>query len=216
MNSQFDKSLRALILWISLLVALAFAIATALGQSLNEPEVTQPELSDQERRSAVSWGLTETEWRRHRELRSLRKGLVSADVTPLEILGIFSASDTERKRYARLYARQQLDLLERIAMFEADYLEAVRELTHSASGTTGRYKLVAAVGCATSQCAEQLQRALQLADPHGLDIFLTGTAGNDGTVRSWAARNNIPPDAVRSRRITLNHAQPGMKKGLYQ
>ena len=205
---------RAWISWFSAAL-LWFTCANATGQALNQPEVTQPELSDQERRSAVSWGLSETEWRRHRELRSLRKGLVSADVTPLEILGIFAASDTERKRYARLYARQQLDLLERIAMFEADYLEAVRELTRSAD-TTGRYKLVAAVGCATSQCAEQLHRALQLADLYGLDIFLTGTAGNDGTVRSWAARNNIPPDAVRSRRITLNHAQPGMKKGLYQ
>ena len=211
MNWKFD---RTWFIWASAAL-LWFTCASSTGQALNQPEVTQPELSDQERRSAVSWGLTETEWRRHRELRSLRKGLVSADVTPLEILGIFAASDTERKRYARLYARQQLDLLERIAMFEADYLEAVRELTRSAD-TTGRYKLVAAVGCATSQCAEQLHRALQLADPYGLDIFLTGTAGNDGTVRSWAARNNIPPDAVRSRRITLNHAQPGMKKGLYQ
>ena len=212
MNCRFD---RVRICRISAALLL-FASTGALGQALDELEVTQPKLSDQDRRAAVSWGLTETEWTRHRELRTLRRGLVSPDITPLEFLGIYATSDAERKRYARLYARQQLDLLERIAMFEADYIEAVRELTRSASNGTGRYRLVAAVGCTTSRCAEQLHRALQLADPHGLDIFLTGTAGSDGTVRNWAARNDIPPDAVRSRRITLNHAPPGMKKGLYQ
>ncbi len=212
MNCRSD---RVRIIWI-IAAFLLFTSPAALGQAVDDLEVTQPKLSDLDRRSAVSWGLTETEWQRHRELRTLRRGLVSPDVTPLEILGIYAPSDAERKRYARLYARQQLDLLERIAMFEADYIEAVRELTRSASDGTGRYRLVAAVGCATSQCAEQLNRALQLVDQHGLDIFLTGTAGSDGTVRNWAARNNIPPDAVRKQRITLNHAPPGMKKGLYQ
>ena len=212
MNCRFD---RVRFTWITAALLL-FASPSVLSQALEEFEVTEPNLSDLDRRAAVSWGLTETEWTRHRELRTLRRGLVSPDVTPLEILGIFATSDAERKRYASLYARQQLDLLERIAMFEADYIEAVKELTRSASDGTGRYRLVAAVGCATSRCADQLNRALQLVDQHGLDIFLTDTAGSDGTVRNWAARNNIPPDAVRNRRITLNHAPPGMKKGLYQ
>lgn len=209
MNCRFVK--------VSFITATLLLFSTIVeSQALVEPVIIQPTLSELNQRSAGTWGLSVTEWHRAQELRTIRRGLISADVTPLEVLGIFAESESERKRYAKLYATRQLNVLDRIALFEADYIEAVRELTQKSQVTSDRYRLVTSVACTTARCDDELQQALQLVEVHGLDIYLTDTGGNNTVARNWAARNDIPLDLVRSRQITLNHAHAGMKLGLYQ
>ena len=61
----------------------------------------------------------------------LYSGLVTPQLSSLEILGIFADTPEDRKRYARLLAERQLQLLKRISEFEADCLQAANELSNS-------------------------------------------------------------------------------------
>ena len=157
------------------------------------------------------WGISPSEYIRSVELRRLNRGIVSDNLTPLEILGIFAETDSERRRYAELLARQQLQVLERIRAFEMDYLAAIRQNPGDAQR---RARLVIDMGCSDPDCIALITEALALAPDQGLDIFLTDTGGSDSAVRAWAASHRIPPTLVRSGIITLNHAAAGMTAGL--
>ncbi|MEW8057076.1 MAG: TIGR03759 family integrating conjugative element protein, partial [Candidatus Thiodiazotropha sp.] len=47
------------------------------------------------------WGLSETEWRRYKQLMQGIRGSISpATISPIEVLGIHARDDAERQRYA--------------------------------------------------------------------------------------------------------------------
>ena len=191
-------------------------LLTLTSSNLCAQSVTsiQPAASEVEKivvRQAKTWNLTIDEWNRYSELRTLHHGLLSADLTPLEVLGILAETPEERRRYARLFASHQLKILQRIAEFEADYLEAVADIANS---RPTRMQLVSEITCLTGPCAEPITEALgQARSGVGVDIYVLGAA-NDGAIRVWAARHLVPPDLVRSQVITLNHARQGMEPGL--
>ncbi len=212
MNYRFvDRSLAAAsisALWLIMLPAIAFAQATDMTATSPTPVATPESV-------AQNWGLTATELIRSQRLLYLHRGLIHEDITPLEALGIFSATAEDRRRYATLYAQKQMAVLNRISEFEEAVLQAMRELNpHENAGLAARYQLTVDVGCSTVDCRTLIRRALAVAGDAGLDIHLMGTGGQDTVVRRWAAINGIPPDAVRDRTITLNHGADGMKEGL--
>ena len=46
----------------------------------------------------------------------------------------------------------------------------------------------------------------RIEEVSGIDIFLSDVApGDDAAVRDWAAHQQLAPEWVRSRRVTLNH-----------
>ena len=108
-------------------------------------------------------------------------------------------------------------MLDRIAAFEADYLEEYAALNQRLSaGLNGRSTLVIAIDCVSTECRRQVAEALAIAQNGKVDIFVVGSAGDNAAVRKWAATNRIPPNLVRQRQITLNHGTPDMKRGLHQ
>ena len=113
------------------LVILLVAQASAQSQSIDSAQTDGLYIAPIAHRSAEAWGLSIDEWQRHTELRALSQGMLSQDLTPLEVLGILADNPADRKRYARLYAERQVQMLKQIAAFEADYLEAVAELNSS-------------------------------------------------------------------------------------
>ena len=143
--------------------------------------------------------------------------MLSQDLTPLEVLGILTDNPADRKRYARLYAEQQRAMLDRIAAFEADYLDEYAALNQRLSaGLNGRGTLVIDIYCVSTECRRQVAEALVIAQNGAVDIYVVGSAGDDAAVRKWAATNHIPPNLVRQRQITLNHGTHDMKRGLHQ
>ncbi len=194
---------------ISLL--LLFLAPPVPAQTVTLPETVGAQVGTLATRQADSWGLTVDEWNRYTELRILHHGLLSEDLTPLEVLGILAETPDERRRFARMFATQQLRILQQIADFEADYRDAVVELS---AAPPSRLRLVSAVTCVTGDCTEIINEALTQAHQGvGVDIYVSG-ASDDNAVRSWASHHAVPPELVQRQVITLNHAQQGMKPGL--
>ena len=198
------------------LLVLILSVSTA-AQQTEKLEIGHSQLTDLDIETATTWGLSETEWLRVQTTRAIRHGLVSDQITPLEVLGIFADNPEDRRRYAKLYAAQQRELLDRIAAFEADYLEEFAALNQRLSaGLNDRSTLAIAIDCVSTKCRRQVAEALAIAQNGVVDIYVVGSAGDDAAVRSWAATNRIPPDLVRQRQITLNHGSYDMKRGLNQ
>ena len=199
------------------LVILLVAQASAQSQSIDSAQTDGLDIAPIAHRSAEAWGLSIDEWQRQTELRALSQGMLSQDLTPLEVLGILTDNPADRKRYARLYAEQQRAMLDRIAAFEADYLEEYAALNQRLSaGLNGRSTLVIDIYCVSTECRRQVAEALVIAQNGAVDIYVVGSAGDDAAVRKWAATNHIPPNLVRQRQITLNHGTHDMKRGLHQ
>ena len=195
------------------LVILLVAQASAQSQSIDSAQTDGLGIAPIAHRSAEAWGLSIDEWQRQTELRALSQGMLSKDLTPLEVLGILSDNPADRKRYARLYAERQVQFLKQIAAFEADYLEAVAELNSSTTATV-RWRLVADAECRIGECADLIRQAIRHAQSGDfVDMFVLGAPDNQ-TIRSWATRHRIPPELVRQRTITLNHAAADMVPGL--
>ena len=198
------------------LLALMLSVSTA-AQQTEKLEIGNTQLTDLDIESARTWGLSETEWLRVQTTRAIRHGLVSDQITPLEVLGIFADNPEDRRRYAKLYAAQQRELLDRIAAFEADYLEEYAALNQRLSaGLKDRNTLVIEIDCVSTKCRRQVAEALAIAQNGAIDMYIVGSAGDDAAVRRWAATNRIPPNLVHQRQITLNHGTPDMKRGLHK
>ena len=198
-------------------VFLLVAQAPAQSQSIDSAQSDGLNIAPIAQRSAEAWGLTTDEWNRQTELRALSQGMLSADLTPLEVLGILTDNPADRRRYARLYASQQRELLDRIAAFEADYLEEYAALNQRLSaGLNGRRTLVIDIDCVSTECRRQIAEAIAIAKNGAVDMYVVGSASDNAAVRKWAATNRIPPNLVRQRQITLNHGTPDMKRGLHQ
>ena len=199
------------------LIILLVSQVSAQSQSIDSAQTDGLEIAPITHRSAEAWGLSIDEWQRQTELRALSQGMLSQDLTPLEVLGILTDNPADRKRYARLYAEQQRAMLDRIAAFEADYLEEYAALNQRLSaGLNGRSTLVIDIYCVSTECRRQVAEALVIAQNGAVDIYVVGSAGDDAAVRKWAATNHIPPNLVRQRQITLNHGTHDMKRGLHQ
>ena len=195
------------------LVILLVAQASAQSQSIDSAQTDGLGIAPIAHRSAEAWGLSIDEWQRQTELRALSQGMLSQDLTPLELLGILAENPADRKRYARLYAERQVQMLKQIAAFEADYLEAVAEL-NSGSVAIVRWRLVTDAECRIGECVDSIRQAVRHAQRGDfVDMFVLGAPDNQ-TIRSWAARHRIPPELVRDRTITLNHAATDMEPGL--
>lgn len=169
------------------------------------------------------WGLSETEWRRYKQLMQGIRGSISpATISPIEVLGIHARDDAERQRYAEVWAHAMVEDAGRILAFQRAYDAATKRLYPNMSlidisrlpGKTevknpfqsgDRLLFFTRPDCPA--CDLLLNKLLKRIDEvNGIDIYLTNVdKGDDRAVRDWASNHQIDPDWVRSRRITLNH-----------
>ena len=171
---------------------------------------------------STSWGLTQVEWHRYRQLmQGIRASVSPATISPVEVLGIHARDAAERRKYAERWAQAMHEDVERILAFQRAYDEAVRRLYPNEplidirrlpeSGRQGdtlglqdRVLFFTRKDC--SGCDDLLDRLLgQLDRIAGIDLYIAGVEeGNGQAIRDWAASRGIDPGLVRSRRITLN------------
>ena len=214
---------------VFLLLATSSALAVDVtSTSIEETGITVSShetmpLSTTEKNRARAWHLSETEWRRYRQLLQGIRGSVSpATLSPIEVLGIHARDETERRRYAEAWAQAMYEDAGRILSFQHAYDAALKRLYPNESlidpkrlpqnaetaldlKHDDRLLFFTRPDCAA--CDGLLRRLLaKLHRVAGIDIYLTGlTAGDDAAVRDWASAQAIDSDWVRSRRITLNH-----------
>jgi integrating conjugative element protein (TIGR03759 family) len=180
-------------------------------------------LSESEQVRARTWNLSESEWRRYRQLMQGIRGSISPGmISPIEVLGIHARDEAERQRFAERWAQTMHEDAERILAFQHAYDEAIRRLypgerlidpdrLPEPSEKTGslepgdRVLFFTRTECPV--CDALFGRLIQRIDAiAGIDIYLTGQpGGNDEAVRDWAKDHAIKPEWVRSRRVTLNH-----------
>ena len=173
---------------------------------------------------AKYWGLTEKEWRRYKEIMQGPRGWWSPNLDPIEVLGLYADSETERLRYAEMQARLNLERVEReLAWVKASMVAAKRVqgtnvsyFDFAKSPLAGkrdrqgyrpgdRLMFFTRVTCA--KCGKELHRLIEKSKSIkglGLDVFVVGKVSDDA-VRGWARQLKMSPARVKKREITLNH-----------
>ena len=193
-----------------------------LAVTFQHVENVNTELTQAEIEIADAWNLTREEFSQIKLLKSQYQGLLSADLTPLEWLGIFATSDEQRNHYAKLFAERQLQTTAAILKFETAYIAAVRELSSNASPTardSDRLVLITPYECSDSKCIQDLKNGMNYVKNGGsLDIYVqTESQFSDLTV--WASTNQISSEDVQGGRIALKQAKGRMlnvKPGIYR
>jgi len=195
--------------------------ATNLTHASPSSERETP-LSATERHQAHAWELSETEWRRYRQLMLGIRGSVSdARLSPIEVLGIHARDEAERRHYAMRWAQAMRADAERVLAFQRAYDAAAEQLfarqplidagrlktvpqTTSALRPGDRVLFFTALECPA--CEATLAKLLKhLNTVAGIDIYFTDLGpGSEARIRAWADDHDIEPAWVQGRRVTLN------------
>ena len=210
------------------LLCLALALCATAAQAdagLSTERRTPTEaskLTPTEQAQSRQWGLSQEDWLRYKTLMQGIRGRLSPNISPIEALGIHAQSETERRRYAELWAKTLREDTERVLAFQHAYDEAWKRLYGNEPlidlsqlpqrrkaallRPDDRILLFAASSCAAcGPVLDALLVKLKRAPKLGLDIYLVDSAQDDGKVRAWAKDHAIPPELVRNRTVTLNH-----------
>ena len=164
-------------------------------------------MTDIELQTSKDWSLTVEEIRTLKRLKRVNKGMLSNDITPMEWLGIFAESDEQRKHYAALFAKRQLEVLEAVTKFEHAYSDAMKHEILRKNSSDKRLLLVTPYQCKDEICKSNLTRALGHAKTGGrLDVLIRETLSG-AQLRHWIASNKIPPEKIRSQTIKVQSAR---------
>lgn len=185
----------------------------------------------------LQWPLSEREWGRYLSLMQGIRGSVSPKtLSPLEVLGIHAETEQERKKYAGLWAKLMHEDVERTLAFQRAYSEAMLALygkedlfnghlltsaTRQVASATvsnlqttlddGDRLLVFVKVKACSACALLAQKVLS-ASAHKkiqVDFYFIDThrEQDNPLLIAWAKQQQLDPQRLLQKSITLNHDQ---------
>ena len=195
---------------IVLIVGLTLSTSSLPQQRNHFSNTVSSEISSSETRTAEVWQLSVEEIELLRKLQQHHEGMLSSGLTPYEWLGIFAETDEQRKHYAELFAKRQLELTDAILKFESAYAEAIQKIASQSKDNSRigkRLLFITTYQCSHKQCKNDLQRIRKHAESGGLlDILIQGeTSITD--LKSWGVENKIPLEKIRTGDITINQAQ---------
>ena len=180
-----------------ILVFLLVTQATAQSQSIDSAQTDGLAIAPLAHRSAEAWGLSIEEWQRQTELRALEPGHTFSRFDAAR-----SAWDTDRQSRPTAdgmrgsMPRSKGTLLDRIAAFEADYLEEYAALNQRLSaGLNDRSTLVIDIDCVSTKCRRQVAEALAIAQKGAVDVYVVGSAGNDAAVSKMGSDEPHPTES---------------------
>ncbi len=192
----------------SFFIILVWTVSVFAQTTIEHTQMTQSSLQEIQKQTADVWGLSVAEWGQYKELERQFSGLISADISPLEWLGIFAKTPEKRKYYAKLFAERQLEVTEAISKFETEYISAMNELVlkRDSGQLQKRILLVTPYNCTNKSCKDNLNLALQHVIKGGaLDIVIQERVSNL-QLRNWTTTHQIPAHLLRTRRITVTRA----------
>ena len=195
---------------IVLIVGLTLSTSSLPQQRNHFSNTVSSEISSSETRTAEVWQLSVEEIELLQKLQQHHEGMLSSGLTPYEWLGIFAETDEQRKHYAELFAKRQLELTDAILKFESAYAEAIQKIASQSKDNSRigkRLLFITTYQCSHKQCKNDLQRIRKHAESGGLlDILIRGeTSITD--LKSWGVENKIPLEKIRTGDITINQAQ---------
>ena len=195
---------------IVLIVGLTISTSSLPEQRNHFSNTVSSEISSSETRTAEVWQLSVEEIELLQKLQQHHEGMLSSGLTPYEWLGIFAETEEQRKHYAELFAKRQLELTDAILKFESAYAEAIQKIASQSKDNSRigkRLLFITTFQCSHKQCKNDLQRILKHAESGGLlDILIQGeTSITD--LKSWGVENKIPLEKIRTGDITINQAQ---------
>ena len=195
------------VLNLVLVFAGALGLAAVAQQTNQYSDEIEMSMTDIELQTSKDWNLTVEEIKVLKRLMRVNKGMLSNDITPMEWLGIFAESDEQRKHYAALFAKRQLEVLDAVTKFEHAYADAMKHEIMRKNSSDKRLLLVTPYQCKDEICKSNLTRALGHAKKGGrLEILIRETLS--GTqLKHWIASNNIPPEKIRSRTVNVESAR---------
>ncbi len=164
-------------------------------------------------KSAEAWGITSEEYAQVNSLKIQYEGLLSANLTPLEWLGIFATSDEQRDHYAKLLAQRQFETTAAILKFETAYSDALKALHSKASTNTAkdeRLLLITSLRCKDPNCAASITEGLHHVERGGsLEIYLQD-AIDSTDLRTWVIFNQISQVHLQNGTIKVRQAKGRM------
>ena len=196
----------------------------AFGQDTPQFSVgAQPAISESLIQKAKILNISVEEISTLENLKHKYQGMLSSDLSPLEWLGIFAESDSQRRKYAQLLAEQQLSILTAVSNFESAYLDALRKLASSNVQNQNdrmHLALITPFSCEEDiACQDNLRVALEHIQKGGkIDIYIEGTRSN-AELRLWATVHQIAFEKIQSHQVTVNHAVGlfrNLKSGIYR
>ena len=225
-------------------LALASLLSFVSAQALATETVTSPSVHSKvepidtlhpQAQVMRAWGLTEAEAMRYEALMRGPRGSFSVGtISPLEVLGIHAETPAQRRAYADRLVRLLYEDTERVLAFERETQAAWQRLGRPMfaparlPGRTARPAIDKgqlwgkrlAVFVALKDCprcaasARELVRMTGTESPlTGLDIYVIDTRDAEA-IRTFARGLGIAPEAVSSRRITLNQGEKLFKQYL--
>src|SRR5690606_2249763 len=177
-------------------------------------------LSDHEKSLAKQWMLTESDWVKFKQIMQGPRGIWSPGLDPITALGVSETDPKERRRYAELWIKIESRRAELEIAFEVERQQAASRILGDqlAINNTGwiqeweqkRDEIKKEVAFfVDAKCKEECRSIFDeleasVGNNSRLDIYFKEGATSED-IGQWASFMNIPPEVVKSRRITLNY-----------
>lgn len=172
-------------------------------------------------------GLSDQEWQRYLKVKPIAQklGKTSVSSTPPEILAIFAENNSERRRFAKLFAEKYdlfvgnlLAVNASISSIQAEMYankpvlnpNKMNALRGSPFRTTDTIQYFTEFNC--DDCDIALRKLIRQVRLYGMkmDVFFVGDKVTEEQIRQYA-ETNIPKDLVLKNILTLNK-DPGFAK----
>jgi len=202
-----------------------FALEQSLQQSLQQirydfSSEQQSNAQHYDPKAYQVWGLTLEDWKAYKRLMQGHRGILSPDIDPITALGVEAETEEERRRFAEIHVRFELQRTQKEVAFQQTVNQTWGRLFPKAqlinmakiendqipevNRQSGRLLFFTRM-TACPDCDRALNTLLeQVKQGRQLDIFLQ-SAKNDDAIRDWAKSHAIPAQQVRAHNITLNH-----------
>jgi len=210
----------------SLCLSTAAFSAESTQSTTSTSTSTELKLTQSERTTLTTLGLTTSDWLRFKEISSSPLATwYSADQDPIMVLGITARSQSERDRFAALYVeadrrrtQAQLDFSKAVGkVWQTKYgheklFAYTPEATSSPVPTlaaSDRVILVFDANVACAICAEAISTVQAVGKSNGstgLDLYFTSSTREQ--VIAYGRAMGLTPEEVSTKRITLNMATP--------
>lgn len=163
------------------------------------------------------WGLTNDEWAQYEQIKSIAKSLGQAETTPVEVLGIFAKTESERKRFAQAYVKRMDAYVANLQHFQRVTSEIqsqhykdipmldpdrINQIMDSPMRSNDRVQFFTKLNC--SSCDLILLKLIRQVRMYGsnLDVFF-----DDATVaevQQYSKDKKVPENLVATGQVTLN------------
>jgi integrating conjugative element protein (TIGR03759 family) len=157
--------------------------------------------------------ITPQELLKAQQIKEKYGNFIDGNVTPLEYLGYFAETHTERKKYAELYAtinrkvtQQILDFQKAVLQVDKEKFGADKIIDYTINAKLPkRNKLTIDIDNCNAFCKDDILELTNRSLIAPVDLYFTNATDNQ--IRQFAQSINLTIENVNNGFITLNHAK---------